>query len=334
MQNKNAMKMSSYWKVYKWEYPTCDLCGHKEFAVVWKDATTWEHPGFFRVVKCVGCSLVYLNPRPARSEIGKFYPKESYWGRDITNSHKILDWKKERDNAYNIVYNLISSFTKRGAILDIGAGIGLFLTKFSEEGWRIDGVEFSKDAVLYAKKTYGIVLKNGDFFDFEFPEKSFDIVTLNNVLEHLYSPFLTLTQIHKTLKKNGVVIITVPNIDSLGMKIFSSRWHPLQLPRHLYHFSPNTLTKLLKKARFDVLRVDHSFWVHNYYSLFESFRFALSPRFRKKKDGGLLIKNNKQPISLKKEAGKVAGRLFASAISAMEPFLKKGEVIVVCARKT
>lgn len=309
----------------KWEDATCDICASKRFRVFLHNLTTWEHEGVFGLVKCTFCGLVYLYPRPTKNKIGKYYPKESYWG-----DNKL----KVRETQFRFLYEIILREKKRGTILDIGAGTGVFLTKFQEIGWEVYGVELAQEAVSAAKKEYGLTFKSGDFLDFQFSKNYFDVVTLNNVLEHLYKPRKTLVGIHSILKDDGILLITVPNIESLGFKLFGGNWYPLQPPRHLYHFSPKTLADILDRLGFAVVSVNHDYHVHNEYSLFESFRFLFSPRFKKRRGGGLVHRAaEKQKFSAVTQAGKIAGRIFAFTIARIGSLLGHGDVITVYAKK-
>lgn len=310
----------------KWEKPFCDNCHNKSCSIVFDDVTSWEHKGKFRLVKCRKCGLVYFNPRPTKKYISKFYPNETYWN-DKVNPQK----------AYGYLYNLIFNGKKEKKILDIGAGNGLFLTEFKKRGWEVTGVEFSEHAVMEAKK-FGLRLKRGDFLDYKFPNNYFDVVTLNNVLEHLYKPKETLKGVSKTIRKDGILVVTVPNIESIGEAIFKKDWHAIQPPRHLYQFTPYTLSEMVKEAGFKDINIYHNYWDHNYYSLFESFRFSTSPKFKKGNLGGLSkgsVKDLETPgdFSFIREAGKVAAKCFATVVSFIEPFLGKGEVITLYAKK-
>ena len=143
----------------------CDNCGSFKSEAFLTNVISWEHPGSFNFVRCIQCGLIYLYPRSAQSAIGKYYPPESYWG-DVA--------KTARDNRYNFIYRPIIKEKEKGTILDIGAGTGLFLFKFKELGWEVNGVELSKAAALLSQKNFGVKLKVGDFLDFSFPRKYFD----------------------------------------------------------------------------------------------------------------------------------------------------------------
>lgn len=320
-------------KKIEWEYPACNLCGKTGYRVFRDKVTTWEHAGVFRVVECISCGLIYLHPRPKRKLIAKYYPKKTYWGAGRKGN-----WRKWRDTNFKPLYKFIFKSKKTGKVLDIGAGTGLFLTRFKEEGWVVEGVELSETASLLAKKRYKIGLKTEDFLGCNFPKNYFDVVSLINTLEHLYRPKETLRKIDEVLKEDGILVIVVPNIESLGAKIFVKNWHPLQPPRHLYHFSPSTLRRMLNGTGFQIKKISHSYWVHNYYSLFESFRFLSSPRFKKLPSGGLKKKTRKgmprkNGFSAIKEIGKIFAHIFAFTFSLLGTIILRGEVITVYAQK-
>lgn len=317
----------------KWEVPGCNNCKNTKNFPFLKDVVYWENPNlFFRIVKCKNCSLAFLSPRPKREYISKFYKIESYWGQDlkIITSQKRSGYKKDRERIYGPVYKLIPK--RKGAIFDVGAGTGLFLSRFAESGWKTDGIEFSKSAVEFAKKNYNVKLKVGDFLDYKFEPNSFDVVTLNNVLEHLYDPLGTLKEVRRVLRPDGVLIITVPNIDSLGFKIFKKKWYPLQPPIHLYHFTPVILSSMLNTVGFTIIDVNHFFWVHSYFSLYESFRHL----FTKNNLNGRVIDRdapmNTSRISPVKEMGKIIDIIFSSAVSFLGSVLGRGETIIIRAK--
>lgn len=320
-----------------WEYPACNNCNAKTFEVFLKDISYWQYPGTFRLVRCSVCSLIYLHPRPSISEIGQYYPHDSYWGQDIAQSFLASDWKKERAKGYDFLYSGIGSYSKNGAILDIGAGTGMFLSQFKEQGWVTDGVELSKEAVEFARKVFGVKLKLGDFLSFSFKNNHYDVVSLNNVLEHLHQPKETLLAIHPLLKDTGVLVITVPNIESIGMQLFGKKSHLLQPPRHLYQFSEQTLTDMLNLTGYTVKNIDHRYWVHNYYSIFESLRLRFSDKFKDSAgDSTHSVSSNSihSEFSIKKELQKLVGKCVTLGIVIAELVLRRSEVICVYATKS
>lgn len=316
-----------------WEQPNCNLCGKRDINVVYDNLTYWEYSGKFRIVKCKNCKLVFTSPRPVLSEMEKYYESEMYFGRDV-NTNDDLEDSEFREEHYGPMYNLILDKKKSGKILDIGAGTGLLLSKFKDKGWEVDGVELTRSAVRYAKRKYKIKLRQGDFLQKKINDK-YDVIILNGALEHLHKPFETLEKANKNLKKGGFILISIPNSDSVGRDIFERNWFAWQPPRHLYHFSPDTVTKMLIKAGYKNIKISHDFDIQNNYILFQSARYMMSPKFKKKEEGGLINEKEafKSKFSLKKEVGKVFFKTMAYIISKIEPFIRKGEVMIIYAEK-
>ncbi len=318
-----------------WEQPICNLCNAKENKPFCTDITYWEYQGVFQEVQCISCQLVFLSPRPKIDEIKKYYGGVEYFAIDNENVAEENKELIERDKRYGNIYKLILAKKNKGKILDIGAGTGLFLSKFKELGWQVEGMELNPGGVRFAKKNYGITLHNGEFFSVPLEKEQFDTITLNGVLEHVYDPVATLTRVHSLLKKDGVLLLSVPNVDSIGRILFGKQWFAWLAPTHLYTFSPKTVSGVLAKAGFKKSRISHDYYLQNFYILFQSLRYAKSPRFKKKDSGGLAVapEEYKGTFSLKKELGKIAGNIFAFVISSLEPLLQRGEVLVVVAKK-
>jgi 2-polyprenyl-3-methyl-5-hydroxy-6-metoxy-1,4-benzoquinol methylase len=318
-----------------WEYPKCNYCGKNNYKVLWNKVKTWITDGEFRIVKCINCNFVYLSPRPKKQYIINYYPPETYWGLEIVNS-KNRTSSKERDAAYGFLYNQILKKKKIGNILDLGAGTGLFLSKFIDLHWGTYGVELSKEACDYAKKVYGLNLITGSFPEVKLPTGAYDVITLNGCLEHLYQPKESLIKIHKLLNKDGIVEITVPNFNSLGKLIFGKHWYALQPPSHLYHYTPDTITNMLKHAGFRSIEINHNYRKHNLYILFESLRLSFSPKFKGNNITSFINTepiSNKNILSIKTEIGKYIAKITTLVLATIEPIVKKGEVITIYAKK-
>lgn len=318
----------------KVELPACNYCGSTSKGVKLDNLTSWEHVGKFTIVKCNNCGLLYLYPRPKKDLISRYYPKKSYWGHDVKASSVEVNFKIERDKVFGNVYRWILKHKKKGRILDIGSGTGIFLTKFKELGWSTEGNEISKEAVDFSKRKFAVGLTVGDFLDLKIYRKNFyDVVTLNNSLEHLYEPSKTLLKSYDVLRKGGIIEVTVPNTSSIGFLLLGRDWQALQPPRHLYHFTPYSLIRMLKKNGFTVVYIDYWDWAHNFYTVFESFRYKLSPRFAKKSSGGLIKARYEKKIYPRKELGKIIIKIASLIIVIIGSFLKRSEVITVYAIK-
>ena len=183
-----------------------------------------------------------LVTQPVPKNLSKYYESEDYI------SH--TDGKKSLlEKVYQLVKNytlkkklkLINSFKSEGkTILDIGAGTGDFLSVCKNKNWTVLGIEPNEKARKIAHK------KNIDLQEnlSEIKNKKFDVITMWHVLEHVESLQEYIQQIKELLKENGTLIIAVPNYKSYDAYYFKEFWAAYDVPRHLWHFSQKSITKL------------------------------------------------------------------------------------------
>ena len=118
----------------------------------------------------------------------------------------------------------------------------------------IEPGEFNEEG----NKKYNLNIKKGDIKSSKYKRESFDIITLNHVLEHINNPNETLGEIKRIIKKDGVLIIGVPNTHSIAFKIFRRNWYQLDVPRHIINYSEENLNFLLNKNGFKVKNVRYN----------------------------------------------------------------------------
>jgi SAM-dependent methyltransferase len=135
-----------------------------------------------------------------------------------------------------------------GSLLDLGCSSGSFLESLRGEPWKLYGIEMSVDCAKRAEARTGAKVFVGDILEAPFPPESFDVITCFDVLEHLYEPTRVMAKITEWLKPGGIFYVFVPNIDSAEARVFGSYWCGLELPRHLFHYSPTSLRYLAKSV--------------------------------------------------------------------------------------
>jgi SAM-dependent methyltransferase len=193
----------------------------------------------YQLLRCRACSVVWLHDPPSKSEMGSHYGSD--YDRAIAEASQSPDhWLPRREQ--------LSRLKSGGAVLDLGCGTGAFLSTLKGSSWQLHGIEMSEEAASLARKRCGAEVFVGDVLDARFPAGSFDAITCFNVFEHVYEPKEVLAKVAEWLKPGGVFYTLMPNIDSAGARIFRSYWYALELPRHLYHFSPATLGALARSA--------------------------------------------------------------------------------------
>jgi 2-polyprenyl-3-methyl-5-hydroxy-6-metoxy-1,4-benzoquinol methylase len=227
----------------------CAICGSKEFfpLLKTKDLTGAVSEELI-LVRCSRCGLTYLNPMPTEDKMKQYYSEKYFETSSLGDaSNNIFRLQMAR-----FLNNLKSS---KGKALDVGCGDGNFLLIMKRLGWNVYGVDISESAVRLAKKKLGVAnVFVGTLANHRFPSSYFDVISFRHVLEHLQKPADTLLEIRRILKNEGVLGVSVPNIDSLYFRVFKEAWFHLDLPRHLYQFSPKTLTNLLIKTGFRVIK--------------------------------------------------------------------------------
>lgn len=222
----------------------CYFCGSKNF----KKINLSPKKGVF--YECRNCSLITL-PKENRPEAKEHY-SSVYYGKEYSG-------RKNLEEAFYYRLPLIGRFVNRGAkILEVGAASGDFLHILQGLGYEINGVELSTRAVEKARQNYGISIKEGTLAESGF-EDDFEAILMYHVLEHVDDPRALLKEAFKALRKEGLLVIEVPNpksIDRLSKKLLGSI---LDYPNHVYAFPPHVLKSMLKEAGFEIIFEQKSF---------------------------------------------------------------------------
>ena len=137
-----------------------------------------------------------------------------------------------------------------GRVLDVGCGRGLLLKVFRNRGWEVAGTELSDQAASYAREVLHLPVQTGNLEQLNLPANQFDAVVMWHVLEHLPEPRATLAVVNRVLKPGGVFIASVPNFGGWEARFSRDKWFHLDVPRHLTHFTNESLRHLLRDTGF------------------------------------------------------------------------------------
>jgi 2-polyprenyl-3-methyl-5-hydroxy-6-metoxy-1,4-benzoquinol methylase len=229
-------------------YIRCDLCGSDESVVL------FEKDGF-KHVKCRKCDLIYVNPRlkdPIKQQ-ETFYDNLAFSSGDFDEQvHHDYDGSRRKklmkEAAQYLPYNL------NGRILDIGCGFGGFLRGAAEQGWMYpEGIEVAPQAAAHASKFFPVKMKL--FEETQYKEYSFDVIRMNNVIEHVSSPRALIVSAHNNLRSGGLFVINTPNYRSLSETLCREKWHYIGGDDHIYLFTLKTISQLLTKNGFNVVNI-------------------------------------------------------------------------------
>ena len=191
-------------------------------------------------------------PRPAEDKLPEYYKSEDYISHTDSKA-SIFDRTYQAVKSYMLKkkLNWITSQTKgTGRMLDFGAGTGDFLLEAKRKGWQVEGIEPNNDARRLASQKGIDLKKTTDNFE----AGSFDVISLWHVLEHVPDLDKQILELKRLLKKNGLLVIAVPNFKSYDAQKYGEHWAAYDVPRHLYHFSQTSIEKIFLEFSFDMLK--------------------------------------------------------------------------------
>ncbi len=268
--------------------------------------------GQFQYVQCKNCGLVYMNPQIAPECISRFYP-DDYAPHQAGSASTNKNYKKP-----DLPKTILDTLNSQSSILDIGCGNGEFLNRVRQFcNCRVSGVDTSENAVLCAKKQYGLDVFHGEITSAPFEEKSFDLITAWSCIEHMNNPAQALKKMFALCKPGGYLFIKTPNYDSFAAKLFKDKWYHLDCPRHLYIFSPSAITTLLEKCGFDVVNVCHEQSSKGWLGSLQYVFYG----------------DNCHPATKNKLRRSSLVKMFVSPLSRLSAWLKKADTMIVTARR-
>lgn len=272
MQNKIRGKVLS----------ECPLCHDSHIRVYIKDATDtiYHVEGEWDICQCESCGLKFLNPMPLKEDIGLAYAEYYTHSEEKAN---FLSFLRPLESSYiNVKYHYGKrSFTdylkfafvclfpteraemdmrffyldarNQGRLLDVGCGSGELLRRLSVRGWVVQGIDFDENAIQQCRRL-GVEASVGDLFSERYPAGSFDVVTLNHVIEHLYDTEDVIRECYRILRPGGRLVMATPNGENIWLGKFRKNWFCLQSPAHLQIFSCKNLNGVCKKVGFEILK--------------------------------------------------------------------------------
>ena len=230
---------------------SCPLCGsaNLQTQLLTTDYTTTGDS--FTIERCTSCQFLLTNPQPTSEELPKYYQSESY-----------VSHKENSKGLLETVYSIARKFTlswklelikkhslHTNSLLDLGCGAGDFLRLCQEKNISIAGVEPSPIARAIAQKKVSTQIHT----DLSMFDSTVDVITAWHVIEHIPQLSETIHHLHQSLNKNGTMFIAVPNHESYDAQKYGNHWAAYDVPRHLWHFSKQTMTKLVTERGFDLI---------------------------------------------------------------------------------
>jgi len=221
---------------------TCNYCGSDDIEKFMNIKDRFSNE-IFQYNNCSSCGLIFLEKILSETEILNYYP-EFYEAYNVVGDQKLLEKKLQ----------FIFSFCKKcSSILDVGCASGNFLKVAKKNGFRdVFGVELNSSMREIASHK-GIEIIGSTLTDAYRTGRTFDVITLWDVFEHLPDPITSLELIFSMLNQNGLLFISIPNLNSFDRFLFGKSWIGWDAPRHFFLFDQKLLKELLNKCGFDYI---------------------------------------------------------------------------------
>jgi len=239
---------------------SCPMCSALDFTSIYEDARDPITLDSFRVVECSACGAAFTIPRPA--SLDRYYPGHyRAYGALVTRVLSTL---------YGLRVSRWARLKPEGAsVLEVGCGPGLMLVAFRRRGWRVVGIERNEVAAETARQTLGpnTIATSMESLP---ADARFDLIVLFQVLEHIGEPVALLRECARHMAPGGLLIANVPNFSSWQSRFAGSKWMHLDVPRHLNHFTPQTISATLERAGLKPVGMSFASLEHDPYGWVES----------------------------------------------------------------
>ena len=235
----------------------CPLCSSENIELHLRVKDYFISKEEFDIARCTECSFIFTRAYPDIGSMGRYYESDEYISHS-DSSRGLLNkiYKLVRTRMLLKKRGIVRKATGKssGSILDIGSGTGHFARIMKTAGWDSKGIEINKAAREISIEKFDI--------DVIAPENisslgsgCFDCITLWHVLEHFHAPFQYAADIKRLLKPGGICIIALPNSNSTDAHYYSNFWAAWDVPRHLWHFNPETFRIFAEKNGFELMKV-------------------------------------------------------------------------------
>lgn len=230
----------------------CPVCHNETLRPLFKSVDYSHTQEEFEVLICSSCSFKVTKDAPTADKIGPYYESEDYVSHSDTQ--KGLFFK-----VYHVVRNymlgkkakMLPSGGSSNELLDIGCGTGYFLNHMKGKGWNVLGLEQDAKARQYGKEKFSLDVRDPkELFKLEL--KKYTAVSMWHVLEHVHELDRYIESIKAILSDKGQFIVAVPNNDSLDAKHYGKYWAAWDLPIHLWHFNPKSMSVLMERHGFKI----------------------------------------------------------------------------------
>ncbi|MBF0440631.1 MAG: methyltransferase domain-containing protein [Oligoflexales bacterium] len=223
------------------EFAECPLCGSKELKKLFTKLS-------YSYFSCLSCSHEFIAPFPSKKHLASIYSEKYYLPWSKGGNSGDLDIQKE--DTFEGYLKIIGKYSGKGRLLDVGCALGQMLGVATRLGFETYGIDCNVTAVNSCEnRGYKVYL--GDLETAGFESEYFDVIVMLDLLEHIVGPKAFMNEISRILKKEGIIFIATPNIDSISRRVLRGQW-PHYKTEHLHYFSKQSI-KMLLESHFQIL---------------------------------------------------------------------------------
>ena len=222
----------------------------------------------FEIIECDDCKLLFTSPCPSPDKIGDYYKSEDYLSHneDKKGLFATIYNKVKKINIKNKFKIVVSCQPSVVSLLDIGCGVGDFLLYAKENGCSVTGIEPNEDARKIAEKKLNCKILSPKELE-NIPDNSFNIITMWHVLEHVADLKTEIHHLQRILKKDGKLILALPNYKSYDAEYYKDKWAAYDVPRHINHFSQTSIKNIFKETKLQLIDIKPLKWDSFYISM-------------------------------------------------------------------
>jgi SAM-dependent methyltransferase len=217
----------------------------------------------YELRRCAACGLGYVTPRRSPTALAAMYGADTYWRSPSPKTHGYADYRAEQDRYLRTFRQRLDYALAHGPAggraLDVGSAAGFCMAVLAERGFDVQGVEVSPVIAAHAQNELGFGERVfvGFLEDAPLPERSFDLICMWDVVEHVPDPVALLRRARTLLAPGGRLVIETQDLDSRFARVLGRRWHHFKHAEHIYHFNGSSLERLLSQSGFALERLTH-----------------------------------------------------------------------------
>ena len=207
------------------------------------------------ILRCRRCSLVFADAKLTDQELLDLYGHDYFCGAEYGD---YLADRAVLTKNFGLRWKVLEKFldpSRHRSLFEIGAAYGFFLDVVRHRFDRVAGIDITREGVAFAREQLGLDVIEGDFLEQDFGSRTFDVVCLWDVVEHLREPHLFLEKISAHSPPGSLIALTTGDVDSLNARLRKGKWRLIHPPTHLYYFSRKTIVALLEKYGYEAIDV-------------------------------------------------------------------------------